>query len=86
MEGLQNEEGGEERKIRGEEMVLLLCQGMPLTEIEGYCFCVHELFWPWGLIDDGAAMVMNILASLLLKTVYCHEKRGCMLSGLPFCC
>ncbi len=37
MEGLENEEGGEERKIRGEEMVLLLCQGMPLTEIEGYC-------------------------------------------------
>lgn len=44
MEGLENEEGGEERKIRGEEMVLLLCQGMPLTEIEGYCFYAHELF------------------------------------------
>ena len=46
MEGLQNEEGGEERKIQGEEMVLLLCQEMPLTEIEGYCFYAHELFWP----------------------------------------
>lgn len=67
MEGLENEEGGEERKIRGEEMVLLLCQGMPLTEIEGYCFYVHELCWTWGLIDDGAGMAMNILASLLLS-------------------
>lgn len=67
MEGLENEEGGEERKIRGEEMVLLLCQGMPLTEIEGYCFYAHELFWTWGLSDDGAARVMNILVSLLFS-------------------
>ena len=52
MEGLENEEGGEERKIQGgtavggggEEMVPLLCQGMPLTEIEGYCFYGRELF------------------------------------------
>ncbi len=67
MEGLENEEGGEERKIRGEEMVLLLCQGMPLTEIEGYCFYAHEHFWTHGLTDDGAARVMNISASLLFS-------------------
>lgn len=56
---------GRKGKYRGEEMVLLLCQGMPLTEIEGYCFYTHELFWSWRLKDDGAARVVNILASLL---------------------
>lgn len=45
-------------------MVLLLCQGMPLTEIEGYCFYAHELFWTWGLIGEGP---LNIQASLLFK-------------------
>lgn len=48
MEGLENEEGGEERKIRGEEMVLLLCQGMPLTEIGGVLFKC-----PWTFLNLG---------------------------------
>lgn len=69
MEGLENEEGGEERKIwggGGGNTVLLLCQGMPLTEIEGYCLYVHELFWTWRLIGEGP---LNILASLRLSLV-----------------
>lgn len=66
MEGLENEEGGEERKI-WKGIVLLLCQGMPLTEIEGYCFNVHELFWTWKPKGEGTARVMNIIASLLIS-------------------
>lgn len=29
---------GRKGKYGGEEMILLLCQGMPLMPIEGYCF------------------------------------------------
>lgn len=56
--------GGKENT--GEEMVLL-CQGMPLMEIKGYCFYTHEHFWTQGLKDDAAARVMNNLASLLFS-------------------
>lgn len=44
----------------GGEMVPLLCQGMPLTETEGYCLMPMNSL---GLKDDGATMWMSKVAS-----------------------
>lgn len=77
---LFDEEGGEERKIQGEEMDLLLCQGMPLTEIEGHCFLLVNSFGPWDS-DDGAARATNVSASSAFSQSSARREAGALSSS-----
>lgn len=64
--------GGKENM--GEEMVLLLCQGMPLTEIEGYCFMPMNSVGTWKLwkcdVDEHLS-VFSIMINVIRCTALC---------------